>query len=202
MSEGSRKIFVGGLAWQTTEDNLKFHFERYGPIESVTIMTDRATGNPRGFGFVSFVDAATVDLVCQEKHLLNDKYIDVKKAQDRSTAPPSIHGQEGRPDAAAQSRYDDPSQGQENKLFVGGLGQAITEQALGEYFGKFGELASVAIMKDSATQRSRGFGELSSGKQGLASSARQRTRASAPLCERVCVRARVCARPSEYRILP
>ncbi len=46
-------IFVGNLSWQTTETELRSTFERFGRVNSVTLMTDRATGTPRGFGFVS-----------------------------------------------------------------------------------------------------------------------------------------------------
>jgi RNA recognition motif-containing protein len=45
-------IFVGNLAYTTTEDELSQLFESYGEIERVQILTDRETGRPRGFGFV------------------------------------------------------------------------------------------------------------------------------------------------------
>jgi RNA recognition motif-containing protein len=46
------RIFVGNLAYTTTEDELSQLFESYGEIERVQILTDRETGRPRGFGFV------------------------------------------------------------------------------------------------------------------------------------------------------
>jgi RNA-binding protein Musashi len=96
------KIFVGGLSWQTTEESLRFHFEQYGPVASVEVMRDRNTGDPRGFAFVVFHDGATVDLVMEEeKHEINHKVVDVKRAQARGIAPPSIHGAEDRPPPAA-----------------------------------------------------------------------------------------------------
>ena len=52
------KLFVGGLSWQTTEDGLRFYFEKYGELVDVALMTDKRTGQPRGFGFVSFKDPA------------------------------------------------------------------------------------------------------------------------------------------------
>jgi len=50
----STKVFVGGLAWETTEDGLQDAFASYGPVESVRIITDKMTGRSRGFGFVNF----------------------------------------------------------------------------------------------------------------------------------------------------
>ena len=51
------RIFVGNLAFTTTEEELRQLFEPYGIVERVQIMTDRATGRPRGFGFVEMPDA-------------------------------------------------------------------------------------------------------------------------------------------------
>jgi RNA-binding protein Musashi len=46
LSDPGGKIFVGGLSWQTTEEALRFHFEQYGPVDSVEVMRDRNTGKP------------------------------------------------------------------------------------------------------------------------------------------------------------
>jgi len=51
------RIFVGNLAFTTTEEELHQFFEPYGIVERVQIMTDRETGRPRGFGFVEMPDA-------------------------------------------------------------------------------------------------------------------------------------------------
>jgi RNA recognition motif-containing protein len=48
----SINIYVGNLSFQTGEDQLKELFESYGQVESATIISDKATGRPRGFGFV------------------------------------------------------------------------------------------------------------------------------------------------------
>ena len=52
------KIFIGGLSWQTTEENLRAYFERYGELSDVALMMDKRTGKPRGFGFVKMKDPA------------------------------------------------------------------------------------------------------------------------------------------------
>ncbi|MGN0834850.1 MAG: RNA-binding protein [Candidatus Spyradosoma sp.] len=46
------KLFVGNLAWETSEDDLKQHFSRFGTVESAEVMRDKFTGRARGFGFV------------------------------------------------------------------------------------------------------------------------------------------------------
>jgi RNA recognition motif-containing protein len=45
-------IFVGSLAWASTEESLRALFEPFGEVASVKIITDRETGRSRGFGFV------------------------------------------------------------------------------------------------------------------------------------------------------
>ena len=50
-------IFVGNLSYQTTQDDLHAAFAAYGGVERVSIVTDRETGQPRGFGFVEMTEA-------------------------------------------------------------------------------------------------------------------------------------------------
>jgi cold-inducible RNA-binding protein len=49
----SKKIFVGNLSFQTTENDLSDAFAQFGPVEAVAIITDRDTGRSKGFGFVT-----------------------------------------------------------------------------------------------------------------------------------------------------
>ncbi len=50
-------IFVGNLSYQTTQEDLQNAFSAYGGVERVNIITDRDTGQPRGFAFVEMTDA-------------------------------------------------------------------------------------------------------------------------------------------------
>jgi len=56
-----KNIFVGNLAFSTTEDELRQLFEAYGAVERVSIMNDRETGRSRGFGFVEMTNANEAD---------------------------------------------------------------------------------------------------------------------------------------------
>jgi RNA recognition motif-containing protein len=51
-----KNIFVGNLDFNTSEDELRQLFEAYGPVDRVSIMTDRETGRSRGFGFVEMTN--------------------------------------------------------------------------------------------------------------------------------------------------
>ena len=57
----SKNIYVGNLSFDVTEDSLRQTFEAHGPVGSARVITDRATGRPRGFGFVEMDNAADAD---------------------------------------------------------------------------------------------------------------------------------------------
>ena len=48
----SKKIYVGNLPFSATEAEIRELFSQYGEVDSVSLITDRDTGAPRGFGFV------------------------------------------------------------------------------------------------------------------------------------------------------
>jgi len=55
------KIFVGNLSYQTTQDDLQAAFAAYGTVEQVSIVTDRDTGQPRGFAFVEMTNRSEAE---------------------------------------------------------------------------------------------------------------------------------------------
>lgn len=71
------KLFVGGLAWETTEDSLRSYFRQFGPLESVMVMEGR------GFGFVFFRHANDAETVLKNTghHFVDSKSVDVKPYQ-------------------------------------------------------------------------------------------------------------------------
>lgn len=53
----AKRIYVGNLSYNSTEDDVRSLFEQVGPVTQVDIPMDRMTGRPRGFGFVEMADA-------------------------------------------------------------------------------------------------------------------------------------------------
>jgi RNA recognition motif-containing protein len=51
------KLYVGNLSFQTTENDLQDLFEQQGPVKEVTLITDKMTGQSRGFAFVTMAGA-------------------------------------------------------------------------------------------------------------------------------------------------
>lgn len=56
--DSALKIYVGNLSFDTNEDSLRNTFAAHGDVEEVAVITDRDTGRPRGFAFVTMPDSA------------------------------------------------------------------------------------------------------------------------------------------------
>lgn len=82
----AKKLFVGGLSWDTTDDGLRQAFASYGEITEAKVITDRGTGRSRGFGFVTFAqdDNAKTAISKMDGTSLDGKTIKVNEAQEKS----------------------------------------------------------------------------------------------------------------------
>lgn len=58
-------IFVGNLAFSATDHDLRQLFEQYGAVDKINIITDRYTGQSRGFGFVEMPDSTAAKAAIQ-----------------------------------------------------------------------------------------------------------------------------------------
>eukprot|EP00929_Paragymnodinium_shiwhaense_P082397 TRINITY_DN433_c1_g2_i1.p2 TRINITY_DN433_c1_g2~~TRINITY_DN433_c1_g2_i1.p2 ORF type:complete len:217 (-),score=63.58 TRINITY_DN433_c1_g2_i1:52-702(-) len=85
------KVFVGGLPQNCSTEALSAYFEQFGTLSDSVVMKDRVTGNSRGFGFVTFEDAASVDRVMDmyKDHKMEDKWIEVKRATPEGASAPA-----------------------------------------------------------------------------------------------------------------
>jgi RNA recognition motif-containing protein len=82
----SKKIYIGNLPFSSTEDELRAVFERHGRVESVSVITDRDSGRPRGFAFVEMDEASAADdaIRALDGSELGGRSLRVNEAQDRS----------------------------------------------------------------------------------------------------------------------
>ncbi|GJP44779.1 hypothetical protein CLOM_g4198 [Closterium sp. NIES-68] len=101
-------------------------------------MKDRATGRPRGFGFVTFEDPAACDKVVEDQHVIGGRAVEAKKSVPQNAS------------AGRSPRT--------KKIFVGGLAGSTTEEEFNAYFSNFGNVVDRQVMMDHNTGRSRGFG--------------------------------------------
>jgi RNA recognition motif-containing protein len=93
-----KSLFVGNLSFSVTEQALRSLMEPYGPIERVSIMTDRDTGQPRGFAFVDMTndeDAAKAISALNGKDL-EGRTLNVTEARPKTDRPGGPGGGAGR----------------------------------------------------------------------------------------------------------
>lgn len=163
MDSDQGKLFIGGISWETNEDKLKEYFGNYGEVLQTVVMRDKVTGRPRGFGFVVFADPSVLDTVLQEKHTIDGRTVEAKRALSREEQQTS--SRPGNPNSSRTFGGSGSGNGGGNirtkKIFVGGLPPNLTEEGFRQYFETYGHVTDVVVMYDQNTQRPRGFGFIS-----------------------------------------
>jgi RNA recognition motif-containing protein len=100
------KLFVGGLAFHTHENDLNKYFSTFGRVDNTIVMRDKDTQRGRGFGFVllTFKDEDEANVVKKkiimqnqkEGHWILDKKVDVKSAEDNQAGEKPNFNQGGQ----------------------------------------------------------------------------------------------------------
>ncbi|EDW97264.1 ribonucleoprotein RB97D [Drosophila yakuba] len=154
--EHLRKIFIGGLSTQTTMDTLREFFSQFGSVADAVVMRDPVNNHSRGFGFVTYVDPKSIEIVQKARpHTIDNKAVETKPALprhefNRAGGVGSILG-----GCSAGAGFV-----KSNKIFLGGLKDFHDEKTVREYFSQFGAVATVKLLMDKDTGRKRGFGFL------------------------------------------
>nr|CAD7443836.1 unnamed protein product [Timema bartmani] len=121
-------ISSSNIIYLFTEE-LREHFIQYGEIESINVKTDPNTGRSRGFAFIVFTGAETIEKVLSAgDHIINNKKVDPKKAKAR-------HG----------------------KIFVGGLVPELTDDDIKNFFAQYGTIVEVEMPFDKLKNMRKGF---------------------------------------------
>ncbi|MES1261133.1 MAG: RNA-binding protein [Acidobacteriota bacterium] len=78
-------LFVGNLSFKTTQDELLAAFSQYGNVERVNIVTDRETGQPRGFAFVEMTEKRDAETAISQLNGadLNGRTMNVNEARPK-----------------------------------------------------------------------------------------------------------------------
>jgi len=84
-----KNIYVGNLSFDATEDQVRSMFEAYGPVERVSIVTDRDTGQSRGFGFVEMPDDESANKAMEALNgtSLGGRNLTVNEARPKTDRP-------------------------------------------------------------------------------------------------------------------
>ncbi|MEW5311245.1 MAG: hypothetical protein WDW38_002977 [Sanguina aurantia] len=134
--EHARKVAVLGLPWETTEDTLRLYFCQFGLIEQVEVMKDRYTSKSRGFGFVTFMDAASANRALAVEHTIDGRRCEAKMALPKG----------------------DPTPPRTTRVFIARIPPSVTELQFRSYFEAFGKLQDAYMPRDHSKQGFRGIG--------------------------------------------
>jgi cold-inducible RNA-binding protein len=98
----AKKLYVGNLSYDTTEDALLKAFAEVGEVESVSVVTDRMSGRSRGFGFV---EMATEEAASEAIGRLNGQMLDGREISVAEARPP--RSRDDRPRGGGRGRRGD-----------------------------------------------------------------------------------------------
>ncbi|TSL61208.1 Heterogeneous nuclear ribonucleoprotein A1 [Bagarius yarrelli] len=138
--EQLRKLFIGGLSFETTDESLRSYFEQWGTLTDCVVMRDPSSKRSRGFGFVTYSCVDEVDAAMKARpHKVDGRLVEPKRAVSREDS--------NRPFAHTTVK----------KIFVGGIKEDTEEGHLRDYFQEFGKIEAIEIMIDHKTGNKRGF---------------------------------------------
>ncbi|KAK7208052.1 hypothetical protein BZA70DRAFT_234491 [Myxozyma melibiosi] len=148
----SATLFVGRLSFNVDEDWLKREFEAIGPVDSCRIVTDRESGRSRGFGYVTFSDAASAQKAIDEYQGFE---IDGRPVNlDFSNPAPKKENFRNQRADKFGDKLSEPS----DTIFVGNLSFDADRDSLFEAFGEYGNVTSVRLPTNPETEQLKGFG--------------------------------------------
>lgn len=133
--EKTSKIFVGGVSQEATEQDFKQFFTQFGRVIDATLMIDKDTGRPRGFGFVTFDSEAAVENALSRPLEILGKPIEVKKAQPRGNLRDENRGgRGGRDNFRDMNQGGDAGQQQGGGGGQQGMAGGMTPQMMAQYW--------------------------------------------------------------------
>ncbi|RYP88564.1 hypothetical protein DL769_000260 [Monosporascus sp. CRB-8-3] len=152
--EKTSKIFVGGVSQETTEPEFKDYFAQFGRVVDATLMMDKDTGRPRGFGFVTFESEAGVE-ACLNTHLeIHGKPIEVKKAQPRG----NMREEEEASRRGKFRKGGAEDQGNNQNQMANQMGQGgMTPQVMAQYLQRMQQYMAM-MQQQMAMSRGMGMG--------------------------------------------
>jgi nucleolin len=157
--ETGREIYVSNASFSSTKDNFMEFFGKVtgGEVESITIPTQYQSGKPKGFAFIRFttVEARDSALTLNGEEL-DGRPLGIRENKGRAERAPRNNNFEQRRAPRTPELSDKPQNC--TTIFVGNLPWSTDETTLKTLFEPCGEVVTSRIVRQSWTQRSRGFG--------------------------------------------
>ncbi|CAF1100262.1 unnamed protein product [Rotaria sordida] len=168
--EDDRKLFVGGLTWDTTQEDLREYFSNFGNILDCSIKHDPTTGRSRGFAFLIFDRKDIVDkILSQNEHFVKGRKIDPKPAHRRLAVTNNNNNNNNNHNhnnnhnthhhhmSTSSSSSLNSISNNNRKVFIGGLDPHFSDVQLREYFSQFGIIDDIDLPYDKEKNERRPF---------------------------------------------
>jgi RNA-binding protein Musashi len=149
MSDDERRIFIGGLNYDTEEGTVRHYFSQYGPLADVKIVKfPPPDGRSKGFGFVRFATmAAKEHCMSEPTHIIDGKTIEIRQAEASHVPAGRASGRFGGGPSGPLAEPLDPENVAYRRLFVGNLDHSWNEDVLREYFEQIGGIKELTIKR-------------------------------------------------------
>eukprot|EP00566_Odontella_aurita_P021948 CAMPEP_0113557190 /NCGR_PEP_ID=MMETSP0015_2-20120614/17654_1 /TAXON_ID=2838 /ORGANISM="Odontella" /LENGTH=236 /DNA_ID=CAMNT_0000458589 /DNA_START=37 /DNA_END=744 /DNA_ORIENTATION=- /assembly_acc=CAM_ASM_000160 len=147
------KLYVGNLSYDTNDDSLRSAFGRFGSVTDAFLPTDRETGRPRGFGFVTLSTRPSAERAISE---MDGVELDGRTVRVNESRPKGDRGGGGGFGGGGGGGFN-ASGGADVKLYVGGLNYDTDETALRNLFEQHGPVSDCFLPTDRETGKARGF---------------------------------------------
>ena len=143
MNLPTNAVFLGGVSALTSAETLNCYFSRYGLILNVVLKVNKRTGRNKGYGFVYYADAASIEAVLRDEHVIDGHNIDCELSCNNSLGNNVV------------SRSTNMV---ETKLFISNLALSMTDEEFWTYFVHFGDIKQCYIVKNPRNGKSKCFG--------------------------------------------
>jgi RNA-binding protein Musashi len=134
----SQHLQVLGIPWDIDTEGLRQYMSKYGDLDDIIVMKDRATGRSRGFGYVTFRTSEDAEKAVATQHSLNGRMLEVKIATPKEDMKPPTK--------------------KITRVFVARIPPSVTDEMFRSYFEKYGILIDAYMPKDQITKAHRGIG--------------------------------------------
>ena len=137
-------MFVGNLSWNIDDEWLYREFEEFGELTGARVLTDKATGRSKGFGYVEFAKSenAAAALKAKKGTQIDGREANVDFATPRDNTAPKDRA------AGRAAQYGDSKNDPSDTLFLGNLSFDADENVVGEAFGQHGTVVNVRLPTD------------------------------------------------------
>lgn len=133
-------LFVGGLSFNITEDDLKNYFSRFCSVIKVVLLRDRSTGLTKGYGFVTLEDGEKVKQVTHQTNIICGRRVECQIASKKSD----------------KQRVDEERR--MRKVYVSRIPASMSNQELYNIFVRFGEIHNCYIIQNIESSSNKPYG--------------------------------------------